>query len=173
MLVKYNFSHRTTWLAALGSLAAALCVASGTSGVAAQGGQKAEPDKEYRTVVGGYVGMLEPYEGFRGLAAHPEARPADSPRVRFTGFLPFPDPHSSPLPVVVVSDTTDLRIRISGIGGNGDDVFDFRDVPEEIYRFWLSGPIESAASCTMAVEVDGGMVGRCTLRTEVLFAGTK
>lgn len=173
--MRHGLSIRIVLIAALGSVAGVLCIASGSNGgsAIADGNQNGESDKKYVSSVSGYVGMLEPYVGYRSQVAYLEAANTDSLKVRFTGFLPYPNPHSSPLPVVVVGNTTDLCVRISGIGGDEDYLFDFRGVEKEIYHFWLSGPIGDAKLCTMTVEVNGGMVGSVMLPTKELITSAK
>ena len=135
--------------------------------------QDGEPGKKYIFSVGRLVGMLEPYEGFRSNVERVKSGIADSLKVKFTGYLPFPNPYSTPMPFVVVSNATDLCVRISGIGKDADYLFEFRSVKKELYRFWLSGPIGSAESCTMTVEVNGETVGSSKLWMRDLVAGAK
>lgn len=173
--MRYGRSTRITFIAAIVSFVGVIYLSCGYNVqiLAADNITDGEPKIKYVSSIGELVGMLEPYVEFRTNVVGVKDGIADSLKVKFTGYLPFPNPHSTPMPFIVVGIATELCVRISGIGNDDDYLFEFRSVEKGIYRFWLSGPIGSAESYTMTVEVNGETAGSSKLWMKDLVASAK
>ena len=82
--------------------------------------------------------------------------------------LPYPNPHSEPVVVVVVEQRADFRIELARTSGRAIDEFDFRDVVPGFYRFTFDLPPRISQKAVVTLLVDGVLVADMTARSAVM-----
>ncbi len=82
--------------------------------------------------------------------------------------LPYPNPHSEPVVVVVVEQRADFRIELARTSGTAIDEFDFRDIEPGVYRFTFDPLPRTNQKAVVTLLVNGVIVADMTARTAVM-----
>jgi hypothetical protein len=125
--------------------------------------QSVTPFREYLAEDDGVVGRLI-CEGVPSwvISSGPEGV-AYRPPVTFNGYLPYPNPYSSPMPFVVVNGKTDFCVLVAARGGKPTWRFSFSGVGLGIYRLRLETPDSTAKWYTMSVQQSDTTIGEVEL----------
>jgi hypothetical protein len=126
--------------------------------------QSVTPIREYLADDDGVIGRLI-CEGLPSwvVSSGPQGI-AYRPPVAFNGYLPYPNPYSSPMPFVVVNKKTNLCVLITARGGKPTWRFSFREVRLGIYRLRLETQGSTAKWYTMSVQQSDTTINEVELR---------